>query len=314
MNWEYCLVDCDWDRKIGYNKLEELAQYAKTKNVGLNVWYNSSGSWNDSPYTPKGELITAEQRDTVFRNLKKIGIKGVKVDFFGGDGQSVINYYIDLIEAAAKYQLTINFHGCTYPRSWHRTYPNLVTMESIKGMEFTTFEQANADQLATLGTMVNYTRNASSPMDFTPVCLYKLFPFERKTTNTYELATAVLYLSGIQHYAERPEGIATVPSEVKKILQSLPAVYDETVFVDGYPGKLTVIARRAGDTWYVAGINGENVDKTLDLNLSFISPKSGMLINEGDDKYSMNMKDITIKENQPFILEIKANGGFLFKF
>lgn len=314
MNWEYCLIDADWDQKIGYEKMEELAKYAATKNVGVNVWYNSSGDWNDSPYTPKSKLLTPEMLETEFSRLKEMGITGVKVDFFGGDGQSVINYYIDLMEAAARNQLMINFHGCTYPRSWHRTYPNLATMEAIKGMEFLTFTQDNADREATHGAMLNYTRNAASPMDFTPMCLYQLIPTERKTTNTYELATSVLYLSGIQHYAERPEGMATIPAEVKEILKNLPSVYDETVFVDGFPGKLTVIARRTGDTWYVAGINGENTDKQLSLDLSFIDASNALLINESDDPYSMKTEVVQVEKGIPMNLSIKANGGFLMKF
>ncbi|MFA9391923.1 MAG: glycoside hydrolase family 97 catalytic domain-containing protein [Prolixibacteraceae bacterium] len=314
MNWQYCLVDADWDQKIGYEKMAELAKYAKDKNVGVNVWYNSSGDWNDTPYTPKSKLLTTADREAEFSKLEKMGVTGVKVDFFGGDGQSMINYYIDLIEAAAKHQLTINFHGCTYPRSWHRTYPNLVTMEAIKGMEFATFVQENADRVPSHGAMLNYTRNATSPMDFTPMALYRLMPTERATTNTYELATSVLFLSGIQHYAERPEGLATVPAEVKEILKHLPAVYDETVFVDGFPGKLTIIARRHGKIWYVAGINGEKMDKEVDLDLSFIKTSTGLFVHESDDPLIMSVDEIQLEPTQKLKLNMKPNGGFLLKF
>lgn len=314
MKWDYCLVDADWDRKIGLEKIKELSDYAHSKGVGLNLWYNSAGSWNDTPYTPKSKLLTPEQRKKEFSILHDIGIKGIKVDFFGGDGQSMIQYYIDLIEDAAKHQLMINFHGCTYPRSWHRTYPNLVTMEAIKGMEFATFEQANANQVPTHAIMATFTRNLFSPMDFTPMALYKLIPTQRVTTNAYELATSVMFLSGIQHYAERPEGIATVPQEVKEVLQSLPAVYDESVFVDGYPGKLNITARRDGDIWYVAALNGENTDKELELDLSFIKSKSGLIINEGEDQFQFALNKIQLNGKDKLPIKIKANGGFLMVF
>lgn len=314
MHWEYCLIDADWDRKIGLEKIKELSVYAQSKGVGLNLWYNSAGSWNDTPYTPKNKLLTHKQREEEFTLLHNMGVKGIKVDFFGGDGQSMIQYYIDLIEDAAKHQLMVNFHGCTYPRSWHRTYPNLVTMEAIKGMEFATFEQANADQVPTHAIMATFTRNLFSPMDFTPMALYQLIPTQRKTTNAFELATSVLFLSGIQHYAERPEGMATVPQEIKELLQSIPAVYDETVFIDGYPGKLNITARRNGDTWYVAALNGENEEKELHLDLSFIKNETGIIINEGEEQYQFSLSKIQLTANDSIPVKIKANGGFVMVF
>jgi alpha-glucosidase len=314
MNWDYCLIDALWDKQIGYEKLGKLVKYASAKNIGVLVWYNSSGDWNDTPQTPKSKLLTHEQRLSEFGRLKTMGIKGVKVDFFGGDGQSMIQYYLDLIKDAADQQLLINFHGCTYPRSWHRTYPNLVTMESIKGMEFITFEQRNADNEPTHGAMLNYTRNAFSPMDFTPMCLHSIPNIDRKTTNVYELATSVLFLSGIQHYAERPEGIASIPIEIKEILKHIPSVWDESVFVDGFPGKLTVMARRSGNTWYVAGINGEPVDKNLNLDLSFIKTGKALLITEGADKYSYKPENLTLDMSKKLAITINGNGGFFMKF
>jgi hypothetical protein len=314
MNWNYCLVDADWDKKIGYEKLEELVRYAATENVGVLAWYNSSGDWNDTKYSPKSKLLTHEQRVNEFGKLKSMGVKGVKVDFFGGDGQSMIQYYLDLIKDAADQQLMINFHGCTYPRSWHRTYPNLVTMESIKGMEFVTFVQENADNEPTHGAMLSYTRNAFSPMDFTPMCLHSIPNIERKTTNVYELATSVLFLSGIQHYAERPEGIATIPVEIKEILKHIPSVWDESVFVDGFPGKLTVMARRSGKVWYVVGINGEPADKNLNLDLSFIKSNNALLITEGIDPLSYKLEKPKFDNAKNLVISIRRNGGFFLKF
>lgn len=313
MNWDYCLIDALWDKQIGYEKLGELVKHASTKNVGVMVWYNSSGDWNKTPQTPKDKLLTHDQRVSEFGKLKSLRVKGVKVDFFGGDGQSMIQYYLDLIKVAADQQLMINFHGCTYPRSWHRTYRNLVTMESIKGMEHVTFEQQNADIEPTHGAILCYTRNAFSPMDFTPMSLHSIPNIKRKTTNVYELATSILFLSGVQHYAERPEGIATIPVEIKEILKNIPSVWDESVFVDGFPGKLTVIARRDGNTWYIAGVNGEPVDKNLNLDLSFIKSENGLLITEGADPYSYNLDKIAIDKTRKIDLTIKGNGGFFMK-
>ena len=169
MGWEYVLVDVNWDQTIGYDRMQELADYAAGKDVGLILWYNSSGSWNTTEYTPKSKLLTHEDRVKEFSRIEDIGIKGVKVDFFAGDGQSMMSYYLDIFEDAADHHLLVNTHGTTLPRGWHRTWPNLVTMESVKGFEFTTFDQRNADQVAVHSTTLPFTRNVFSPMDYTPM-------------------------------------------------------------------------------------------------------------------------------------------------
>lgn len=313
MGWGYCLIDAEWDSRIGYEKIAELAKYAETKGVGLLLWYNSSGPWNSTVSSPKSQLLTHEQRVSEFKRIADMGIKGIKVDFFGGDGQSMIRYYHELMEDAANAKLMINFHGCTYPRSWHRTYPNLVTMESIKGMEFITFDQANAEAEPRHGATLCFTRNVFSPMDFTPMALTNIPGIERRTTNAYELATAVLYQSGIQHYAETAAGMSTVDERIQNILRDIPALYNESKLVDGYPAKLAVMARRAGDKWYVTGVNGENIEKDLSLDLSFMGKESGTLINEGVDAQSFNIEGITISEGTAN-LKMAPNGGFLIIF
>ncbi len=311
MNWNYCLIDADWDRKIGYEKIAELAKYAAEKEVGLLLWYNSSGSWNSTIYSPKSKLLTHEERKAEFKKIAAMGIKGIKVDFFGGDGQSMIRYYHELMTDAAHAGLMINFHGCTYPRSWHRTYPNLVTMESIKGMEFITFEQANADAAPRHCATLCFTRNVFSPMDFTPMALHSIPHIERRTSNVFELATAVLFLSGIQHYAETPVGMATVPDEIQKMITEFPSVYDESRLIDGYPGKFTVMARRSGNTWYVAGINAKDKELSLLMDLSFLHADKGLKVTEGSDAYSFNCQEIEIEDKMNVEVNMKAKGGFL---
>jgi len=309
MKWEYCLIDADWDRKIGYEKMQELADYAKQKNVGLLLWYNSAGDWNTVKYTPKDKLTSHEKRIKEFEILQKMGIKGIKVDFFGGDGQSMIQYYIDLFEDAAKFNLNVNCHGATLPRGWQRTFPNLMTMESIKGMEFITFDQKNADEEAAHATTIPFTRNIFDPMDFTPMCLYKIPNINRRTTSAFELALPVIFQSGIQHLAETPAGMAQVPVYVKTFLQELPSVWNETQFIDGYPGKLVVMARKSGRKWYIAGINSELTAKTLKLNLEAYKGKKAKIITDGTQPLSFTQSDIILKANTE--IPVKATGGFV---
>ncbi|RYD87574.1 MAG: glycoside hydrolase family 97 protein, partial [Sphingobacteriales bacterium] len=242
MNWQYCLIDADWDSKIGYENVKQLVDIAAAKNIGILLWYNSSGDWNTTVYHPKSKLLTHEQRETEFARLQQMGVKGIKVDFFNGDGQSMIQYYIDILNDAAKYKLLVNFHGATLPRGWSRTYPNLMSTEAVKGFEMVTFDQGAADAQANHCAMLPFTRNAFDPMDFTPMNLYKIpTQVNRKTTSAFELATSVLFLSGIQHYAESPEGMGHVPDYVTGFLKTLPDSWDDVKFIDGFPGKYAVI-------------------------------------------------------------------------
>ena len=313
MHWQYCLIDALWDKQIGYDKIKELADYAKTKNVKLLLWYNSAGNWNTTPQTPRNTLLTHELRIKEFQRIKDMGISGIKVDFFGGDGQSMINYYQDILEDAAKFGILVNFHGCTIPRGWERTYPNLVSMEAVEGFEYLTFEQKNMDLEANHCAMLPFTRNIFDPMDFTPMCFSGVPKMQRKTTNSFQLALSVLFLSGIQHYAEIPEGMAKQPAYIKTFLQELPNTWDEVKFIDGYPGKLVVIARRAGKSWYIAGINGENIEKTISIKLPFVTKsQQATLIIDGADNMTFENKRITV-DSKDFELKLKGNGGFVIQ-
>ncbi len=311
MHWDYTLVDADWDRKIGDAKMRELVAYGAKKKVGILVWYNSSGEWNKTEYSPKGAILNRQQRAKEFAKLVDMGIKGVKIDFFAGDGQSMIAYYVDILEDAARAGLSVNFHGATLPRGWSRTYPNLMTAEAVRGFEFTTFFQADQDAVARHAAMLPFARNLFDPMDFTPTAFHDIPTIQRKTRNGFELAESVLFLSGIQHFAETPEGMTTVPAYVKGFLRELPRSWDETRFVDGYPGRHVVIARRAGQAWYVAGINADDADKALELDLSFIKAGSGSLISDGKGERAFTQSALKGGKHK---ITIKAHGGFVAVF
>jgi hypothetical protein len=313
MHWQYCLIDANWDTKIGYDKVKELATYAAAQNVGILVWYNSAGDWNTVKMTPKNKMVTQQVREEEFKRLKEMGVKGIKIDFFGGDGQSMIKYYIDILKSAAKYKLLVNFHGATLPRGWARTYPNLMSTEAVKGFEMITFSQGAANDEANHGTMLPYTRNAFDPMDFTPMNLYEIQArVKRKTTSGFELGTSVIYLSGIQHYAESPSGMSHMPDFVIKFLQQLPDHWDDVRFIDGFPGKLAVIARKGNGSWYIAGMNGENKDKEITIDLSQFKASKAELINDGNDGKLENAVT-SLTADKTMKIKIKPNGGFVIR-
>jgi hypothetical protein len=283
--------------------------YAAEKNIGILVWYNSSGDWNKTPYGPKSELLTHEQRVAVFSRLHDMGVKGVKVDFFAGDGRSMIQYYVDILKDAAEYSLLVNFHGATLPRGWQRTYPHLMTMEAVKGFEFGTFSQADQDTIAGHAVMSLFARNVFDPMDFTPMVFGGIPNIKRVTENSFELAQSVLMISGIQHFAEIPEGMATVPDYVKNFLRELPREWDDIKFIDGIPGRYVVLARRAGDAWYVAGLNAEADSRMLTLDLSFAEGREGILIGGGADARSFSKQPVS--SNTPQAVRLRPNAGFV---
>ncbi|HTM93258.1 MAG TPA: glycoside hydrolase family 97 catalytic domain-containing protein [Flavisolibacter sp.] len=313
MHWQYCLIDADWDTKIGYDKVTELAAYAKQKNVGLLLWYNSAGDWNTVAYHPKDKLLTKAGREKEFSRLQSLGIKGVKIDFFGGDGRSMIQYYIDILNDAAKYKLLVNFHGATLPRGWQKTYPHLMTAEAVYGMEMVTFDQNAADKQAEHCAMLPFTRNVFDPMDFTPMNLTGLTSSNctRKTTPAFELALSVLFLSGIQHFAQAPEGMARVPDDVKLFLKTLPDYWDEVKFLEGYPGKYAVIARRSGNRWYIAGINGDKNEKKISIDLASFRKNKATLFTDGTEDKLFSKTVLNTAKQKKCDLTLNSNSGFV---
>ena len=237
MGWRYCLIDALWDYQIGYPAVKELVDYARSKGVRILLWYNSAGDWNTTPQTPRDRMVTHERRILEFDRLKAMGVTGLKIDFFGGDGQSVIGYYHDILEDAQPYGFLINFHGATLPRGWERTYPHLMTMEAIRGLEYVTFEQANADQEATHAAMLPFTRNVFDPMDFTPMALDRINDrIQRRTVgrchdNTGKARLAVRRRQQAQ-VAFRHGGLR-VPGQV--------AVPGHVAFIHGVAAELGVI-------------------------------------------------------------------------
>jgi alpha-glucosidase len=312
MKWDYCLIDADWDRKIGYDRIKELVDYAKTKNVGVILWYNSSGAWNTTVYSPKGALVERDARRAEFKRIHDMGIVGVKVDFWPGDGQSAIQYYYDMLKDAADFHLLVNFHGTTVPRGWSRTFPNLVSMEAIRGFEFTTFDQKDTDKAPKHLAMMPFARNVVGPMDFTPVCFGEIVGKKRRTSNGFEIALTVILQSGVSHYVEIPESMAKQPDYVKTYMQRLPRHWDDVKLIDGFPGKYVVMARKSGDKWYLAGINSQKESQKVTIDLSKFKnaiENRVTLITDGDTNRSFIQQPVTISNNK-LEVEIKPNGGF----
>ncbi|SFW17108.1 glycoside hydrolase family 97 protein [Chitinophaga sancti] len=309
---EYVLIDVLWDVLIGKEKMAELARYAASKGVGLILWYNSNGSWNDAPYTPKNRMSDRTVRREEMAWLQKIGIKGLKVDFFGGDKQVTMQLYHDILADAAEYGLVINFHGATLPRGWDRMYPNWVSSEAVLASENLVFQQSFCDNYPQTATIYPFTRNAVAPMDFAPVFLNKRLNRNpekgnfRRTTDAFEMATAVLFFSPVQHWGLTPDNLEGTPEYLLDFIRNVPTTWDETRLIDGYPGKYCVIARRKGSKWYVAAVNGEPAEKTITIKLPMLENKEVSIIKDGEGQASVLQKQ---KVGTSVTITLKKAGG-----
>ena len=309
----YVLIDAEWDEmdKIASNEgktIEDAVAYANAKGIKPMIWYNSSVGWIDGAPGPKFRLNKPEDREKEFAWCEKIGVAGVKIDFFSGDNQMNMDYCLDLLESAARHHLLVNFHGAPIPRGWQKTWPNLLSTEGVYGAEWYNNVPTFTDKAASHNTTLPFTRNVIGPMDYTP-CAFSDSQHPHITSLAHELALTVLYESGLQHLADRPESFLAQPKEVQDFLGQLPTVWDETRYVSGYPGESAVLARRSGNTWYVAGINGKDDPQILKTDLSFIGKGSVQLF--ADD--ASGKWQISTISKLPSQVECQPRGGFVMK-
>ena len=304
----YVLIDAEWDEMQDGRTIEEAVAYATTQGVKPLIWYNSSVGWIDGAPGPKFRLNKPEDREREFAWCEKIGVAGVKIDFFSGDNQMNMDYCIDLLECAARHHLLVNFHGAPIPRGWQRTYPNLLSTEGVYGAEWYNNVPTFTNQAASHNATLPFTRNVIGPMDYTP-CAFSDSQHPHITSLAHELALTVLFESGLQHLADKPESYLAQPQAVQDFFTELPNVWDETRFVAGYPGKGAVLARRSGDSWYVAGINGLDEAQMFSLDLSFIKPvdKIQYFADAPDGSWA-----ITTIDSLPSQVLGQPRGGFVF--
>lgn len=304
----YVLIDAEWDMMKDGKTIEDAVNYAKSKGIKPLIWYNSSVGWVDGAPTPKYRLNKPEDREKEFAWCEQIGVAGVKIDFFSGDNQKNMDYCIDLLESAARHHLLVNFHGATIPRGWQRTYPNLMSTEGVYGAEWYNNVPTFTDKAACHNATLPFTRNVIGPMDYTP-CTFSDSQHPHITTNAHELALTILFESGLQHLADKPESYLAQPTEVQQFLSHLPSVWDETRLIDGYPGRFVIMARRNGNRWYVAGINGLDIPQNLSVPLDFLGRNKKITAFEDCVDASWN---IQTRKEVPQEIHLQPRGGFVW--
>lgn len=318
LNYEFILIDALWDKNIGKDRMKDLVQYAKSKNVGVMLWYNSNGTANDAPMGPRNRMSSSVERKKEMKWLKETGVKGLKVDFFGGDKQETMRLYEDILSDANDFGITIIFHGATLPRGWEVMYPNFAGSEAVLASEMLYFSEDVRRQEAFFAALHPFIRNTVGSMEFGGTFLNKFLTKSNKeknkrhTTDGFQLATAVLFQNPIQMFAVMPNNLTDAPKFQLDFMKEVPTLWDETIFIDGYPGKYSVIARRHLNQWYVAGINAEKAVKKLKINLPMLAGKTVKFISD-DAKGNSSEQEVKVNAKGDFNVEIQPNGGFVLR-
>ena len=314
MGYEYVLIDNWWDNNIGRDRMEQFVKYARSKGVEVFLWYSSSGYWNDIEQSPVNRMDNSIARKQEMRWLQSLGVKGIKVDFFGGDKQETLRLYEEILSDADDHGLMVIFHGCTLPRGWERMYPNYVGSEAVLASENLVFSQHFCDNEAFNATLHPFIRNAVGCMEFGGVFLNKCLNRSndggtiRRTTDIFQLATAVLFQNPIQNFALAPNNLTDAPQICLDFMKQVPTTWDETRFIDGYPGRYIVLARRHGNTWYIAAVNATAEPLKLKLDLPVLAGQEVSLYSD-DKKMQPQLKLQRIKADGSLQLTVQPQGG-----
>ena len=314
MGYEYVLIDNWWDNNIGRDRMEQFVKYARSKGVEVFLWYSSSGYWNDIEQSPVNRMDNSIARKQEMRWLQSLGVKGIKVDFFGGDKQETLRLYEEILSDADDHGLMVIFHGCTLPRGWERMYPNYVGSEAVLASENLVFSQHFCDNEAFNATLHPFIRNAVGCMEFGGVFLNKRLNRSndggtiRRTTDIFQLATAVLFQNPIQNFALAPNNLTDAPQICLDFMKQVPTTWDETRFIDGYPGRYIVLARRHGNTWYIAAVNATAEPLKLKLDLPVLAGQEVSLYSD-DKKMQPQLKLQKIKTDGSLQLTVQPQGG-----
>ena len=291
MGYEYCLVDGWWDTQIGRERIEELSRYARSKGVSLMLWYNSNGYINDAPQGPRGGMHTSIAREREMAWMEKIGVKGIKVDFFGGDKQQTMQLYEDILSDANRHGIQVIFHGCTLPRGWERMYPNYVASEAVLASENVYFSEHHAQREGFELTLHPFCRNTVAAMDWGGTIMNRYMSRDNKsrhrryTSDTFEMAASIINQTSIQCICLQESNLSELKDFQLEFLRNVPVTWQETKYIDGYPTKYVVMARKAtNQRWYVSGLNGESQPRTLTLRLPMLAGKTVTLYTDEPQK------------------------------
>jgi hypothetical protein len=318
--WEHVLIDANWDQWPNATaEVPALVEYARERGVRIHLWYNSGGPHSSVSGTPRNRMSAPLSRRAEMDRIAAWGVSGIKVDFFFSDKQDRIRQYLEIMEEALERRLLVNFHGATVPRGWSRTYPNLLTVEAVAGAENYKWPPG---PVAPQNVRYTFTRNVVGPMDYTPLTFAAAWNLSG-IPYAHQLALAVAFESGIQHFADQADGdtaagygllFATFP-EVAPFLSGLPVAWDETRLIEGHPDTHAVWARRRGEIWYVGAINGANTPRTVELALAGLvaEPVRVEAFTQGAAGNQLQHADSLHQPDETLFFPLQTRGGFTLR-
>lgn len=301
LGFEYNLVDEGWGnwKEEGKNKwdlLRELVDYSKP--LGVKIWV-----WKAYP-DRKGiaGIKDSLSRREFFSKCNAAGVVGVKIDFFNSEKQEIIDFYQNALRDAAKCQLMLDFHGANKPTGESRTFPNEMTREAIRGLE-------NQPPWATFNTILPFTRYLAGHADFTPVHFGKRIG---ETSWAHQIASAIVFTSPLLVYGADPKSMLENP--FVDLIKSIPSTWDETIVLpQSAIGELALFARRKGDTWFIAALNGTTA-RQVKIKLSFLSKgkyKAIIAKDEKTDQHTAIKEELILSNNKYLTVNLNAAGGFV---
>jgi len=308
MKWDWIefdvsLVNSPWRTSREWRTTEwlpEFTRYARSK--GIKVY-----GWDEIK-------VLTDEMDYVYGRYRDLGIQGIKIDYIDSDNANAMRFRDRAMREAAKYGLHVSFHGETVPRGQRRKYPNVMTLEAVRGAEFYTFKDV-APPSPVHNCTLPFTRNVVGPMDYTPVTFTIRKENPRITTYAHELALPIIFESGWTTMADRPKAYLNSPA--KPMLQQMKATWDETRFIDGFPGEFVCVARRNGPDWYLAAINASE-PREIKIPLDFLK-KGQYEITLYTDSEENPLTDVGIVQknivsSEPLRISLLKNGGFCTVF
>lgn len=293
LGFEYQVVEGLWTR-FGEAELAELVEYSKQRNVGIILWRH------------RRTLHDRAERRRLFGALSKAGVAGLKVDFLDHEAKEVIDLYQDILRDAAEFRLVVNFHGANKPAGEARTWPNELTREGIYGLEHKAIKE-----WAVFNTTFPFARMLAGHADYTPLVFGER---RRETSWAHQVASAAILTSPLLVYGGHPQSLLSNPAV--EIIKSLPSTWDETrVLPPSEIGELALFARRSGDTWFVAAMNGPEA-RTVKVDPSFLgrdNAKALIARDRLDEAAAIEMETREVSRRQPIDISMRAGGGFVMR-
>lgn len=298
LGFNYQVIEDQWE-KFGEANLKAFVDESRSRGVGVWIWKNRS------------DLGTREQREALFNLCNRTGVVGVKIDFFDSEAKSVIDLYQALLRETAEHHLMVDFHGANKPTGEQRTWPNELTREGVEGMEWCCQSMADAPR-ARHSVTLPFTRFLAGPADYTPVMLDKGM---NNTTEANQIASAVVLSSPLLTYSANPEKLLASPAV--PLIRAIPSTWDETrVLPMSGIGKLAVFARRKGNTWFLACMNGDS-PQTIDIPLHFLSGGKWKSLAAGDvagQQKAVQLLHGEFSSGDSIYLNLTAGGGYIAQF